>query len=151
MLNRMLAALGVLEPPPPPDAGGKPETIEEPPAFTAFVSLDSGLPYAMDVIRWGGFQWLVPVWREAAEEGQAASEEGWLMPDRIILLDWLRQKKLSKRQLLLQGRIPRSILFDPDPSPRNRMFVVHMRPNLRMRRSYWPALDAKLAQGRSLN
>ena len=68
------------------------------------------------------------------------------MPERIILLDWLRHQPLSenggggKDQFLVNDPVPKEILFDPDPKPPTPQYVVHMRPNIRMRTKYLPGL-----------
>ncbi len=84
-------------------------------------------------IEYEGKIWLVPRWIEAPDEG-------YTMPERIILLDQFAHQKLGQpgdpADFAVNAPIPK-ILFEGEPIPRELKdrFIVVERPDIKLRSS----------------
>jgi hypothetical protein len=137
MKNTQGTPVKTLKPPPPPNPKGSPASPDDPVVYGASVAFGTAI-LTVDVIKYGGHNWLVPTWLENIAEG-------WRMPERIVLLDWLPHQTWEDRsgpgnaQFVVNSPIPKEV-FDGDPSGAGPQYVVHMEPNIRMKLHRLPGL-----------
>lgn len=128
----------IVPPPKAPDPNGPPVEPDEPVVYRTVVGLGSSI-LTVDTIKVGGHFWLVPTWLEHPTEN-------WKMPERIVLLDWLQHqpmggsKTVGQAQFLVNEPVPKSLFDDARPSSKDPRHVVHLQPNIRMRKNYLPGL-----------
>lgn len=98
--------------------------------FTTMVMLDNEI-HSVDTIEYEGKFWLVPNWLDSRDEG-------WTMPERIVLLDTLPHKRIEcgNPDFLVEYSIPKSVFFGQIPKESKYNFVVIMHPDIRI---YFPA------------
>ena len=92
------------------------------------VGSDDGQIRTCDTIEHEGGLWLVPHW-------SVAPSQGWKMPTRIIRMDTLPHQKMPDswaQDYVLNGPIPKAVLFCETPPEEAHGFVVIDRPDIRL-------------------
>lgn len=85
-----------------------------------------------DAIEFMGELWLVTNWSES-------QAEGWSKPTRIIALASLGEVTVTGQTFVVNGQVPKSLLYDPIPPEVRAQFRVIDRPAITF--PYLPGLN----------